>query len=309
MAKSLAGALLAGLVVVASLTAAAPAVADPIPDVVTASVSTSVPVVYPHKDGYRDTVSITASGATSDASVSTSPGTIVITKGAKVEKTWTISAAAPVTKTWSGRVKSKISTGTYTVTVTYTNADASTATDHTTVVVSSKKLVKHTWVKKGDAYPTMTSCVTCYYDSIVKTLPPTHKNGVTVFHNKIVNGIRYWGVQSTVDLSDGGAVHSVKLPAGFASSIKSSAYVSAHVTVSGAKGHRFYIEACGIVVSTSESGACTLPKSVSKTGTITSSKVTLLPGSTRASWLAGSSLAANVVVATYTVHVTYYTLK
>jgi hypothetical protein len=289
---------------------AASATADPIPDVVTASVVTSVPVVYPHKDGYRDTVKITATALTADSSVSTSPGTIVITKGTKVVKTWKISAAAPVNESWTGLVKSKISTGTYVVTVTYTNADSTTATSHASVGVSAKKLVARHWTKKVTAESSSTSCGFCSPDLIVvQAGPPTHSGGVTHFHYKSVTAMRLQGGPAPLDPNAEFAAFTIAIPAGVSASVKNAReYVTAHPDLGGAHGHKFLLAACG-ADSSYGFGACGTVKTLKSSGSVTSPSTSLAMGSTTAGWVATVSANAVAVVYTFTVHVTYYGLK
>jgi hypothetical protein len=311
VARSLVGAVLAGLVVAASLSAAAPAVADPVPVVVTASVTTSVPVVYPHKDGYRDTLKITATAFTADSSVSTSPGTIVITKGTKAVKTWKISAAAPVTETWNGFVGSKISTGTYVITVVYTNTDASTATAKTTVGVSGKKLVTHHWTKKVLANTPPPNCtISCSSKQILVTAgPPTHSGGITHFHYKWVTALDIWGGSIARDPKSVFAAFSLNVPAAVTLSVKDARqYVSANPSLGGPRGSEFLLAACG-ADSSYGFGGCGSSATVKSSRTVASPTTSLAMGSTTAGWVVSVSANATAVIYTFTVHVTYYSLK
>jgi hypothetical protein len=307
----LVGAVLAGFVVTGALAGVSPAVADPIPDVVTAQISTSVRVVYPHKDGFRDTVKITATALTADASVSTSPGTIVITKGSKVEKTWTISAGAPKTEIWDGRVKSKISSGTYVVTITYTNADATTATTQATLGVSSKKLVTRHWSKTVTAESSNIACsLSCSSKQIVvEAGPPTHSGGITHFHYKWVTALDMWGGSTADDPKSVFAAFSVAVPSGVTATVKNAReYITGHPSLGGPHGREFLLAACG---DDSSDGfdSCADAKTIKSSGGITSPTASLPMGSTTAHWVASVSTGATAVIYTFTIHVSYYTLK
>lgn len=311
MFRSVLSVALASAFVVASIAGAVPAVATPIADVTSASIATSSSIVYPHKDGYLDTMKIVAKATTDDASVSTAPGTLVITKGSKIVASWRISAAKSTSEVWNGRIKNKGSSGTYVITLRYTNADATTAISTAHVQVSTKKLVRRTWshtVQAGQVYTECTGLSECQPAMVKKSLPSTRSHGVTHFHFKIYNGLKYIGngPDSTPSIFAGFA-----LPSGIRTSVKASMFVSAKVQVGGSKGHVFKLQTCGRTLTMNAPGPCGAIRTVTKTASVNTSKVPFSQNTTAyAVWRVGvGSTGGFAVVGVYTVHVIYYVLK
>jgi hypothetical protein len=301
------------LTTVAVTTAGPAAVADaPVADPATAaSISLSVPSVYPYKDGYRDAVAIRVSASTSDAAPSTSTGSVKVTHSGTVVKSWAISAAAPVTEKWDGRVKSKIAAGHYVVTVTYTNPDASVVSASANVTVSSRRAIAHHWSKTVAAWSAHDSCPGFYLGCeewfIHTLLPPTHAGGE--WRTKTVNGLRLVGGDSEYSPTDYQASSSIPLPSAIKASARVKMSVSGHVTLSGRSGHSLLLSTCERSIGTDDAERCGHTTTRTKSGTLTTHLITLDDTTTRAAWLATATSKATAIIDYFTVHVTYYTLR
>jgi hypothetical protein len=305
--RSLLGVAAAAAVVASSLVVAPSATADPTADVTGVNLVTSAATIYPHKDGYRDSLKITVSATTDDTSVSTSPGTITITHGTTLIKSWAISGAAPVSETWSGRIHSKIAPGNYVVTASFANADTTVASETAAVGVSRKRLVAHHWSKTIQAGKTTNSCIglaQCRYTLVSRADAPTVPGGVIHFH--VMTGLEYLG---DADGVNDPISHGLALPAAIRSSAKATMYVHAHIKVGGPTGHRFFFWGCGYATTYYDYASCGKIRTLKSSTTVSTYKVALGAGTKTADWLVAASNNGNGIVGQYTVHVEYYTLK
>jgi hypothetical protein len=99
-------------------------------------------IVYPAKDGYRDSVSFTLHGTTSDGLQHAASGTAKLTFGSSTVATWQITATNQVI-TWNGLKSGKIVPGRYIFTASIGDGTQSVSgTD--SVDVSAKKLASTT---------------------------------------------------------------------------------------------------------------------------------------------------------------------
>lgn len=210
-------------------------------------------------------------------------------------KTWKITADAPVKETWDGLVKKKIVAGHYLATVTYTNPDATTATASSAVVVSAKKAIVHTWSKKVTAWGVVDSCASDHQVSCSEKLALVA--GSKPFTYKYVSGVELYSAGSGYDPTTEEVASSVALPSAVRAAAKVRMYVSGSVSLSGAKGHTYFISTC-----TSNADGCRHTHSITKSGSAKSPALTL-ESQTRASWLATISGQSKADIIYYTVHV------
>jgi hypothetical protein len=133
-------ALATTLAVLALLVPAMAAHADPVR---AASVAASEPTLYPAVDGIVDTTQISGD-VTSSAGTERIRGTVVVTIGTRVAKTWVLSSTGPFSFTWDGKIAGSIVAGTYKVTV---RADGVATPPVATFVVSPKKVTAVTYTK------------------------------------------------------------------------------------------------------------------------------------------------------------------
>lgn len=164
------------------------------------SLSLSQRTVYPVKDGFRDSVTVTAS--------STIPagGTITIKSGSQVALKRTLRRASHWSLTWNGRSDGQIRTGKYTVTVTIRGGEGAPRSRASTVIISSKRLVKHTATSTATytARYARDDCWTSNFslceDGYAWSIGGSTYSGVTRYYN---------GTASTL-----WSAHSLPLPAG-----------------------------------------------------------------------------------------------
>jgi uncharacterized protein YgiM (DUF1202 family) len=113
----------------------------------------SAPEVFPHVDGDRDTVTFTAGVLGAGPASLPVDGTIEITLGATVVKSWALSTSAQQTFTWDGRTGGVVVEGDYTVTATGTTADGTELSDAVPVTVRPTALQSVSVTSDGDVAP------------------------------------------------------------------------------------------------------------------------------------------------------------
>lgn len=119
----------------ASLTVRATAVA-------TTKIARSTSVLYPTKDGYKDSVKLTATSTTTTGSAIPVTGTVkIVNSKGKVVKTWKLSSSKTWSGVWNGKTGSRVVYGTYTVKTSLKGPEGATRTAKTTVQVKKGKLV------------------------------------------------------------------------------------------------------------------------------------------------------------------------
>jgi hypothetical protein len=117
-----------------------------ITDLTGVTVGADVATVYPAADGYRDRATVRVRTGSVNGAVVPVSGTIVISRKGKTVATSTFSGTSNQVfgYAWSGRTKSKITTGTFTVKATITGPEGAARTASTKIVVSKKKLKART---------------------------------------------------------------------------------------------------------------------------------------------------------------------
>lgn len=119
----------------ASLTVRATAIAS-------TKVARSTSVVYPTKDGYKDSVKLTATSTTTTGSAIPVTGTVkILNSKGKTVKTWKLSSSKTWSGVWNGKTGSRVVYGKYTVKTSLKGPEGATRTASTTVQVKKGKLV------------------------------------------------------------------------------------------------------------------------------------------------------------------------
>ena len=113
----------------------------------------SAPNVFPHADGYRDSVTFTASVVDPAPGSVPVTGTVAITSGATVVKSWSLSTSIEQTFTWDGRSGGVVVEGDYTVTATGTTADGVEVSDSVGVSVRRTTLQSVSVTSDGGVAP------------------------------------------------------------------------------------------------------------------------------------------------------------
>jgi hypothetical protein len=240
--------------------------------------------------------------------VSTSPGTITITHGTTLIKSWAISATAPVSETWSGRIHSKIAPGNYVVTASFANADTTVASETAAVGVSRKRLVKLHWKKKVNAIPATIGHTANIIPGTAEVLLPVSSPSA----HKTAKERNYSSKVAAFDPTLEDAEMVTALPRAVNNSVKATEFVTtSRVRLrnpsSGKK--KLYLAACGLGRDEIGFDVCGKAKSISTSVSATSPKTALYPGVGDAVWIV-SLIPDNIaIIHTFTVHVTYYTLK
>ena len=133
-------------------------IGNAIPKVVTketklTSISLSAPVqVFPNKDGYLDSARISISSVMTSGKKGKITGTLKIVKGARVVKTFPISAGGTTSVTWDGKISGKIVPGSYVIVASAKGPEGVTIKKTRGIKVNSKKLTYQTVSKTYDAY-------------------------------------------------------------------------------------------------------------------------------------------------------------
>ncbi|MFC0681825.1 serine hydrolase [Lysobacter korlensis] len=95
----------------------------------------------PAKDGYRDNVTYTVSAVTSTGSTLPVTGSLTISLGGTVAKTWALTDTAAKKFVWDGRIDGKLVPGKFTVTVTAAGPEGGGRTSSFGMTVYAKSLV------------------------------------------------------------------------------------------------------------------------------------------------------------------------
>jgi len=101
------------------------------------SVARQYATVFPHRDGYRDSVKLTVSTATTAPVEVAAKGTLSIVRGNTTVKKWTLYSSKKTSVTWKPSKSQKA--GTYKVIATLTNPDKTKVSTTVSLTVSSKK--------------------------------------------------------------------------------------------------------------------------------------------------------------------------
>ena len=101
------------------------------------SIARQYTTVYPKRDGYRDSVKLTVSTATTVPVAIAAKGTLTIVKGSTTIKTWKLYSSKKTTVTWKPSKSQKA--GTYKLVATLTNPDKTKVSTTVSLKVSSKK--------------------------------------------------------------------------------------------------------------------------------------------------------------------------